>query len=164
MRYWVARAKPALNGPFEEWVIEGDTGHWWTKKPPRTWEKGDRMFVWASSPQQEIVALGELSRPVTRKDKNGLHRYYLHYLTSVLRNPISRPLLSANKLLRKSILLKHGPSSSVVRLTDKEGEELYRLVVQRNPETNTIWPELLTRTTAVTSLPVDIDLEGREGS
>ena len=164
MRYWVARAKQTINGPFEEWVIRGDTGHWWTKKPPLTWEKGDRMFVWASSPQQEIVALGELTRPMAKKDKNGLHRYHLHYLTSVLKNPVSRPLLSANALLRKSILLKHGPSSSVVRLTDEEGEEIYRLVVQRNPETKTVWPELLTRTTTSASLPIDIDLEGKEGS
>lgn len=164
MRYWVARARPALNGPFDEWVIRGRTGHWWTKKLPRTWEKGDRMFVWASSPQQEIVALGELSRPKTRKDKDGRHRYHLRYLTSVLKNPISRQQLNATASLRRSILLKHGPSSSVVRLTDEEGEELYRLVVQKNPDTKNIWPKLLTRNSVLSSLPVHSDLEGKEGS
>ena len=61
MRYWVVRAKPAWNDPFEDWIIPNSVGRWQTKRPPRTWEKGDRVFVWASSPQQEIVGLGPMA-------------------------------------------------------------------------------------------------------
>jgi hypothetical protein len=67
-------------------------------------------------------------------------------------------------VLSKSILLKYGPSTSVVRLTDEEGERLYRLVVAQNPETESVWPELLGRETPQTLSLLDVDLTGKEGS
>lgn len=164
MRYWVARAKPAENEPFEDWLVPGRIGRWWTKRPPRTWDKGDRLLIWASSPRQEIVGLSELYGLPTSPDHEGRYWYRLRYLSGVLRNPVARLTLFTNPLLRKSILLKNGPSFSVVRLTDDEGEELYRLVAQQNPETKSIWPEVLRNATATTSMPIDLDLEGREGS
>lgn len=164
MRYWVVRAKPAWNDPFEDWIIPKSVGRWQTKRPPRAWEKGDRVFVWASSPRQEILGLSELHALPTKPDREGRHWFRLNYLSGVLQKPIERRTLAANPLLRKSILLKSGPSFSVVRLTDSEGEELYRLVAQRNPETNGIWPELLRKSSTLAPLPIDIDLEGREGT
>lgn len=166
MRYWVVRAKPAWNDPFENWIIPNSVGRWQTKRPPHTWEKGDRVFVWASSPRQEIVGLSELYALPAKPDREGRYWFRLNYLSGVLQKPIVRKVLSDNQILRKSILLKNGPSFSVVRLTDNEGEELYRLVAQRNPETNNIWPELLIRNATTTTAPIaiDIDLEGKEGS
>jgi len=84
MRYWVARAKPALNEPFADWLIPERIGRWWTKRPPRTWDIGDRLFIWASSPQQQIIALGELTGLQTAPDEEGFYRYSLRYLTGVL--------------------------------------------------------------------------------
>src|SRR6266850_5535650 len=145
MRYWVARAKPALNEPFADWLIPERIGRWWTKRPPRTWDIGDRLFIWASSPQQQILALGELAGLQTAPDAEGIYRYRLRYLTGMLPQPVERATLSSDPVLSKSILLKYGPSTSVVRLTDDEGEQLYRLVVAQNPETESVWPELLGR-------------------
>ena len=163
MRYWVVRAKPAWNEPFEEWIVPRSIGRWQTTRPPRTWEKGDRMFVWASSPQQEIVGLGVLHALPTKPDRNGSFWFRIKYLSGVLQNPLPRSALSRNPILRKSILLKHGPAFSVVRLTDSEGEALYRLVAQQNPETSSIWPELQT-STPERSLPFpDPDYAGKEG-
>ncbi len=164
MRYWVVRAKPAWNDPFEDWIIPNSVGRWQTKRPPRTWEKGDRVFVWASSPQQEIVGLGQLYSLPTKPDREGRYWFRLNYLSGVLQKPVARNVLTGNPVLRKSILLKSGPSFSVVRLTDSEGEELYRLVAQRNPEASSIWPELLRNADALAPVLIDIDLEGKEGS
>ena len=163
MRYWVARAKPALNEPFADWLIPERIGRWWTKRPPRTWDTGDRLFLWASSPQRQIIALGELAGLQTAPDEEGFYRYRLRYLTGVLPQPVERATLSSDPVLSRSILLKYGPSTSVVRLTDDEGEQLYRLVVAQNPETDSVWPELLGRETPqALSLP-DVDLTGKEG-
>ena len=121
------------------------------------------MFVWASSPKQEIVGLGLLHALPTKPDSNGSYWFRIHYLSGVLQNPVARSSLARHPVLRKSILLKHGPAYSVVRLTDTEGEELYRLVVQQNPEVTAIWPELETRTASPSYTVSDIDLEGKEG-
>jgi len=163
MRYWVVRAKPAWNAPFEEWIVPESNGRWQTKRPPRTWEKGDRIFVWASSPKQEIVGLGLLHALPSKPDRNGSYWFRIQYLSGVLQNPVARSSLARNPVLRKSILLNHGPAFSVVRLTDAEGEELYRLLAQQNPEAKAIWPELETRSTSPSLTVTDIDLEGREG-
>lgn len=163
MRYWVVRAKPAWNDPFEDWIIPKSIGRWQTKRPPKTWEKGDRIFVWASSPQQEIVGLGLLHALPTKPDRNGSYWFRINYLSGVLQNPVVRGNLVSNPVLRKSILLKSGPSFSVVRLTDSEGEELYRLVAQRNPETKSIWPDLVSKATTPSPVVIDVDLEGKEG-
>jgi len=164
MRYWVARAKPALNEPFADWIAPERIRRWWTKRPPRTWDIGDRVFIWASSLQQQILALGELAGLPTAPDAEGFYRYRLRHLTGVLPHPIERSTLSSDPVLSKSILLKYGPSTSVIWLTDEEGERLYRLVVAQNPEMESVWPESLGRETSQTlSLP-DVDLTGKEGS
>jgi len=164
MRYWIVRAKPAWNDPFEDWIIPNSVGRWQTKRPPRVWDKGDRIFVWASSPQQEIIGLGQLYALPTKPDREGRFWFRINYLSGVLPKPVARKVLASSPKLRKSIILKNGPSFSVVRLTDSEGEELYRLVAQRNPETCTIWPELLRNVAPLAPISIDIDLEGREGS
>lgn len=80
----------------------------------------------------------------SKPDRDGRYWFRIKYLSGVLQNPVARSNLAGNRVLRKSILLKNGPSFSVVRLTNREGEELYHLVKQRNPETKFIWPELET--------------------
>lgn len=163
MRYWVVRARPARNDPFEEWILPQSIGRWHTKRPPKNWEKGDRIFVWASSPQQQIIGLGLLHALPVKPERNGRYWFRIDYLTGVLPNPVARSSLASDPVLRESILMKYGPAFSVVRLTDAEGEGLYRLVTQQNREAKAIWPEPKTRTSAPYPSVIDIDLEGKEG-
>ena len=164
MNYWVARAKPADNEPFEDWLVPRRVGRWWTKQPPRTWQRGDRVFVWASKPRLEVIGLAELASLQTGPDKEGLYWYRLRYLTGVLSNPVELSELRSNSILRKSILLKQGPSTSVVRLTEDEGHELFRLVGSRNPSLRSVWREVRGEPEAMGQIPPDVDLEGKEGS
>jgi len=162
MRYWVIRADPATN-PFESFIRAGQSGRWWTKKPPKTWDVGDRLFVWASSPQQEIIALAELLKPQSpHADKNGYFYYRVKFVTGVIKTPVPRLLLEHNRVLNKSILLKHGPATSVIRLNDFEGEELYRLVASKNPSAQ-VWRDISRDGKAGDHVP-DVDISGREGS
>ena len=128
-QYWVARVKP---GNFERWVHKGKTDRWWTKRLPRTLGVGDCVFVWASSPQQEIAAVAEVHSVGRKPDQHGYFYYGLRFVTDLLSSPIKRTALERNPILNRSILLKHGPAQSLVRLTEEEGMELSRLLNLRH--------------------------------
>ncbi len=58
--YWVVKGTSERND-FDIVLCRGAQQTWITKAPPRRlWAPGDRLFLWRSSPDREVVGLGEL--------------------------------------------------------------------------------------------------------
>jgi hypothetical protein len=158
MRYWLVRGKPRENGDFG-FIKPGNRYPWRTKRPPRDWRPGDRLFFWASSPRLEVIALGEFAGETGELTPEGEVLYNVAYLTSVLPRPLMQAELRADPALKDAIFLKPGFASSVVRLTETEGPHLYRLVLAENRSIERVWPDLEETSVA---LP-DVDESALEG-
>ena len=158
MNYWLVRGSPAQNGDFD-FVKPGTPDEWRTKKPPRNWEPGDRLLFWASSPRLELISLGEFHGETGRHTPDGQVLYNVRYLTAVVDRPLRLTELRADAALQDAIFLKNGPASSVVRLSNREGEHLYRLLLSQNSSIGGTWPDLEAREA---TLP-DIDDSALEG-
>lgn len=143
MNYWVVRGDPTQNSDFD-FMKSGRTGRWRTKKPPRSWNSGDRLLFWASSPQLELFGLGEFRGETGERSRDGETFYNVQYLTPIAEQPLGIAELRADPALAGAIFLKRGPATSVVRLSVDEGEHLYRLLTTRNPAFRGIWPDIET--------------------
>ncbi len=141
LNYWVVRGSPAHNGDFD-FIKPGRIGKWRTKRPPSDWKIGDRIFFWASSPRLELIALGEFRGKTGEYTEDDEVRYSVCYLTPVVTRPLCLAELRADSALRDAIFLKKGPATSVVRLSQNEGQHLYRLLVSENTTISGTWPEL----------------------
>jgi len=158
VNYWIVRGDPAQNDNFA-FMQPGHSGRWRTKKPPRSWTAGDRFLFWASSPQLELIALGEFLGETGKLNDEGETLYNLRYLTRTAARPLGITELRADPALADAIFLKRGPAASVLRLSENEGEHLYRLLISRNDTFRGIWPDV--ETTAA-SCP-DVDASAVEG-
>jgi 5-methylcytosine-specific restriction enzyme A len=144
LNYWVVRGKPDQNGDFD-FIKQGESDEWRTKRPPsKKWKIGDRLFVWASSPRLELISLGEFLGETGKYTSDNEFIYRVRYLTPLVSRPLSLAKLRADNALKKAIFLKVGPAMSVVKLSEDEGEHLYRLFVSDNPTISGTWPELET--------------------
>lgn len=158
MNYWLVRGSPAENSDFG-FMKPGEPHQWRTKRPPRNWQLGDRLLFWASSPRLELISLGEFHGETGQHAPEGQVLYNVRYLTAVVDRPLRLPELRADAALQDAIFLKKGPASSVVRLSNSEGEHMYRLLLSQNSSIGGIWPDLEAREAA---LP-DIDDSALEG-
>jgi predicted RNA-binding protein with PUA-like domain len=158
MRYWLVRGTPRENGDFS-FIRPGNAYPWRTKRPPRDWEIGDRLFFWASSPRLELIALGEFHGETGERTEEEETLYNVSYATSVVQRPLRLAELRADPALKDAIFLKNGPASSVVRLSADEGIHLYRLMVAANKAAENVWPDLEDSTAAL----ADVDQSAVEG-
>lgn len=140
MAYWIVRGSPAENGDFD-FVKPGIHGQWRTKRPPRNWQPGDRLLFWASSPRRELIGLGEFESETDEYTDDGELVYNVHYLTSVATRPLTIEELRNDDVLKDAVFLKKGPAASVLRLTDAEGQHLYRLLTSKNSAMAVVWPD-----------------------
>jgi hypothetical protein len=167
VNYWLVRGSPSKND-FAQMFVAGRRDRWHTKQPPGDWRRGDRLVFWASSPQREIVALGEF-RGVTREfTEDDELIYRVTYQTPLLGSCPHLTELRQEAPLANAIFLKRGPATSVVRLSLAEGEHIYRLVCNRNPTLPLVWGKLgsLARTASREpsgSQLIDLELVVSEG-
>lgn len=144
MRYWIVKGKPSENDfENEKWFAKGLSGTWHTAKPPKSWNAGDRLFFWKSSPALCLVGLGVfdgINR--VKKDYKGRTRFNVTYLTSTLDQPLYIDELRRHFSDDLPSFLKAGPAGTVFPLTNDQGENLYRMTVQSNPEVQNIWPDM----------------------
>lgn len=156
--YWVVRGSPAQNGDFN-FVHAGSLGEWRTKKPPRLWQSGDRLFFWATSPRSELIALGEFEGETGEYTEDGETIYEVRYVSGILDHPLEQAALRADAIVRNAIFLKRGPAASVLRLSEDEGKHLYRLILSSNASAAGIWPSLELEETSLS----DVDESAMEG-
>jgi hypothetical protein len=131
MNNWVIKGSPAEN-EWDAWLKPGRNDHWHTRRPPRDWKKGDRLFFWESSPAKRIIATGELTNTGSRKS-NGEHVYGVKYLTSRLRGMPTLAELRRVRQLNSASFLKAGPAASVHRLSTEQGNVLQKIISEKNP-------------------------------
>jgi hypothetical protein len=117
----------------------GRRGRWHTRKPPKHWEVGDRLFFWKGAPKLETVGIGEIVDIGPRGTRSLDTDFRVRYLSSVLGRPIGIEILRTDATMRSASFLKSGPSGVLFRLSQKQGERLFRLVCQGNPSIRRYW-------------------------
>jgi len=162
--YWVIKGRPSIND-FERWLKPGRPDEWGTKRPPRKWTKGDRLFFWRTSPLLDIVGLGEfrgLQPPSSKYDDT---RFGVRYLCPMLCRSVGIEVLRSNRILNGASFLKAGPSGTVFPLTPPQGQHLYQIICRQNPFVEEVWPDVLKAPAKLrTILDVDLlDLSAEEG-
>lgn len=160
MRYWVVKGKPREFAEDSYYQFDAD-GQWWTLKPPKGIAKGDRLFFWKSSPARKLVMLGEFEKTLQEKDAEGYTYLDVVYLTPLLNYQLTIEELRRHFFDKLPSFLKAGPAGTFFPLTDEQGEELYRLVVQYNPEVKGVWLDI-NAYKEMENLP-DIDISATEG-
>ena len=139
-QYWVVKARPETN----EYVdLLRKRGHWWWSKTKPNVGRGDRVFLWATSPRLRVEGLAEARESTPnwdRRDKKW--RYALDYVTGVLPNPIGIAECRALPALKSASFLKAGPMGTFYPLQREQAVALFAKVVARNPGLSQMWPEL----------------------
>ena len=120
----------------------GQLATWITKKPPRDWDRKDRVFIWSSTPDREVVGLAELTEILLGTDSEGHTRFRMRYLSRKLKTPIGIDELRRDPAIREASFLKSGPAAVLHRLRQDQGEHLYRLVCDKNAQQVTVWPDV----------------------
>jgi hypothetical protein len=118
------------------------------------------LLFWASSPRLELIALGEFLGETGRYTKDNELVYNVKYLTPVVDRPIRLSELRADPTLTDAIFLKKGPAASIVRLSEGEGTQLYRLLISQNNLLRGVWPDLESGAAVVP----DVDESAMEGN
>jgi predicted HNH restriction endonuclease len=158
MRYWVVKGRPR---EFSEdsYYKPGARGRWWTGKPPKDLARGDRLLFWKAAPSLRLVMLGKLVRVLKEKDEYGDTNFDVIYLTHLFENPISIAELRQSFAKNLPSFLKAGPSGTVFPLNHEQGEELFRIIVEHNPEISDVWSDIdhIEKEKRVGDLP-DVDL------
>lgn len=141
MKYWVVKGRPGEND-FARMLRPKATDRWRTRRPPKDWTRGDRLFFWKGTPAREVVGLGEFARVVRPASHERDCVFVVRYSSRLLESPVGINQLRRDRILHPASFLKPGPSGTVFPLTGDQGEHLYRLASQRNPAVRGVWPEL----------------------
>ncbi len=128
MRNWILKARPAAYDYGKELSVGRDEV-WELVLPSAGLVVGDRLFFWASSPARYIAGLGVVTKPAEEKTPLGVR-----YLTGQLDERIGIEELKANPIVRDATFLYAGHYGTVYPLSIDQAREIYRLVVERNPE------------------------------
>lgn len=121
----------------------GRTGQWVTARPPsRSWKKGDRLFCWESTPGLRVVGLAQITNTAAGLDRDGRRLFGVRYLTRIFKRPVGIAELRATPVVREASFLKSGPAMVLHRLTSEQARALYGILVQLNPGTESVWPDL----------------------
>lgn len=143
MRYWIVKGTAKDNGDFKDLTMN-TPWTWRTKRPPKnSWEVGDRIFQWKSSPHQLVIALGKITKLPEQKDEEGNTTFDIRYLTNLFEKPVHSSILKENPIIKEASFLKSGPVQTVLSLSEEHAKELYKVVVHYNPDISSIWKDLL---------------------
>jgi hypothetical protein len=157
MKYWVIKANPKRYR-YEGHLRPGKEENWHSKRPPADIQSGDRLFLWESGPLRRVVGFGEVVKPVSHSDEEGLRMFRVRYLTHRLEWMPGIDLLKTNLKLKYATFVNRGIPQTVYPLDHVQAEELYRIVVAGNPADH-IWRDIL----GASGLP-DIEASAIEGS
>ena len=124
-QYWIIKAEPDRND-LTALALKGTTSVWYTGRPPRTWNTGDTVFIWAGSPILKVIGRGRLADPDL-----GFYGERYHFRVEYLTNRIDGPTiehLRSDAVLGTASFLKSGPSGTVFPLTREQGSRMLQLL------------------------------------
>jgi Domain of unknown function (DUF3883) len=124
-QYWIIKAEPDRND-LTTLALKGRTGVWYTGRPPKTWNTGDTLFIWAGSPILKLIGRGRLADPDVGFDGKVYH-FRVEYLTNRIDGPTIEHLRS-DGVLGTASFLKSGPSGTVFPLTREQGSRMLQLL------------------------------------
>lgn len=159
--YWVIKGRPDQT----DWarMLPGERRRWHTAKPPKIWESGDRIFCWESGARR-MVGLAELVAPDVGQNEKGETLFEVRYLTHrFVVMPTIKELRQVS-VVENASFLKSGPATTVLKLTQEQGEALYQFLSVRNPDCATIWPDIAAELPAHVLTDVDSDFSALEGT
>lgn len=139
----------------------GSTDKWRTKRPPKSWKDGDRIFFWESTPKLRIIAIGKLIKTDCGRNGLGDKFYKVKYLTRRLASMPEINELRRFPILSKAFFLKAGPAVSVFPLTEEQGRFILQLLASRNPAILKIWT--IKPAKRLETLVADLDFSASEG-
>ena len=124
-QYWIIKAEPDRKR-FDHTCPERRTSVWYTGRPPKTWNTGDTLFIWAGSPILKVIGRGRLADPDVGFDGEFYH-FRVEYLTNRIDGPRIEDLRS-DGVLGTAPFLKSGPSGTVFPLTREQGSRMLQLL------------------------------------
>lgn len=140
IQYWIVRGRPAEN----DWnaLKPGRRQTWYTKHHPAGLRRSDRVFVWSSSPDKRIVGLATIHRANAGEDEGGKALFEIAHLTRKLEGMPALAELKNIPGLQGASFLKSGPATTILVLTQEQGEVLYQLLCQKDPDLSRVWPDI----------------------
>jgi hypothetical protein len=137
MRYWIVKGRrnnQDLNGDIES-MLNSKTrqGMWVTRKPPKAWSIGDRIFLWSSSPDICLMGLGEL-RGINETDEDGDTTFLLGYLTGPFTVRPDIHLLRKDPVVGSASFLKASVAGTLFPLDDNQALQLSKIIESKNPK------------------------------
>ena len=132
MSYWIVKANPSKNGPFEEWLFKGSSATWYSTRLPKTFEAGDRVVYWKSGGKPAVIALGYVVDPFVGNDEDGKILFELCCETDVMDGMPTIHELREIPIFEGAVFLKSGPTSTVFPLTDEQGLYLCDLFTEES--------------------------------
>jgi hypothetical protein len=106
--------------------MKGKTSIWYTGRPPKMWNAGDTLFIWAGSPILKVIGCARLSDPDVPSDGE-LYNFRVEYLTNRIDGPTIEHLRK-DEVLGTASFLKSGPSGTVFRLTSEQGLRMLHIL------------------------------------
>lgn len=162
-RYWVVKGRPGDND-FAR-MLDHRHGSWRTAQPPAKWARGDRLFIWQSSPELRIVGLGEITRIPPKAPRHDVVRASVRFLTPFLEEPVPADVIRQVRELRGATFLKSGPAYTFFEVNADQASRLLQLVVSYNPDLDEMWPEFQTPSEATAIADAyDNSVVGSEGA
>lgn len=138
-RYWVVKANPRTNDL--SFMRRGAPSSWWTKKPT-TLQPGDRVFMWASSPDLRVEGLAVVTRPAKRRGSE--YVFGLQHLTRKLEHPVGIDDCRRLPKVRVASFTKAGPMGTVLSLKPEQAEVLLARIRDLNDGLDRMWTDLQT--------------------
>lgn len=135
MNYWLIKGQPKEN-KFNDMLVPLDIGTWRTKNPlPTNMNSEDIVYIWASSPQKEIIGIAKFVEKLPEKNKNGENQFNIEYLTPVIDKKLNIDFLRKDIELNiesTPSFLKSGAAGTVFHLTNNQGERLNQIISDKN--------------------------------
>ena len=126
MEYWVMKAKrPAAI--VAEWVQQGGTDTWWTKRRPVRLKRHDRLFVWKGGASPFLIGIGECLSVRQERNRAGKYTFRVRYLTDAFEPKLTIEVLRRDPILKKESFLKVGPAGTLFPLSHEKGRHVEML-------------------------------------
>jgi predicted nucleotide-binding protein len=141
MKYWIVKSIHQSKDDFEGRV--GTTDEWFANNAPKDFLVNDRVFYWLMAPASKLVALGSVKKVYPPKSKRNRETLFdVKRLTPVFSRPLLKRELLKDQIISQASFLKRGPVGTIYRLSNEEGEALFRAVASQNPEHRGLWADI----------------------